>query len=456
MSASQIRQRCHDIARGKQTPESISSDERTALLYHVRNSGQYGRRESDEYHHYPNSQDNRPKSFLARFAPGHILSTVWAVLSNNYINLLLVAVPLGIASGAVGWPPIATFVLNFAAIIPLAALLSFATEELSEAVGPAIGGLLNATFGNAIELIVSVIALQKDQFRLVQASILGSVLVNILLVLGCCFIAGGIRNRETRYDPTVASIMSSLQTLASAALIVPTVLYWNIQRSPAGDTIDVIDVSRGTAIVLIVLYIFYLYFQLFSHSDLFNDDTDEKKDDNAASQHQEAETNNQHESKGGEILGPVGAVTCMVLTVIAVGFCAEFLVDSVDSIVEQTNMTKTFIGIILIPIISNAAEHVTAVIVSWKGKMNLALLVDLGSGMQIALFVTPLLVLIAWAMDKPLSLHFHLFETIVFFLSVLVVNFLIRGGTSNYLEGCMSVGWYIIIALAFYYYPDSQ
>lgn len=247
--------------------------------------------------------------------------------------------------------------------------------------------------------------------------------------------------------------MSALQTLAASSLIVPAVLYRTITHSGNGDTSKVLEVSRGTAVILIVLYIFYLYFQLVSHSSLFKDDitSDENEHENATES-----TPKEDGHKGGEVLGPVGAVVSLVATTICVGFCAEFLVNSVDSIVEQTGMSKTFIGIILIPIISNAAEHVTAVIVSWKGKMNLALLVDLGSGIQVALFVTPLLILIAWAMDRPLSLHFELFETVVFFVSVLVVNFLIRGGGSNYLEGVMCVGWYLIIALAFLYYPDSQ
>ncbi|KAF2167097.1 hypothetical protein M409DRAFT_66166 [Zasmidium cellare ATCC 36951] len=382
--------------------------------------------------------------------------TVWKVISSSYVNILLVFVPLGIAAGVVDWPAMAIFVLNFLGIIPLAALLSFATEELAHTVGPAIGGLLNATFGNAIELIVSIIALNKGEYRLVQASILGSVLVNILLVLGCCFISGGIRRRESRYDPTVAGIMSALLTLASSALIVPAILYSTLRDSADGDTIDVLAVSRGTAIILIVLYFLYLVFQLRTHSNLFRDDGPEPEgdgDENIDPVHAQSK---HHNEEIETTLGPKGALACLVVTTLCVGVCAEFLVDSINEIVETTSMSKTFIGLILLPIVSNAAEHVTAVIVSWKGKMNLALLVDLGSGLQIALFVTPLLVLFAWAMEKPLSLHFQLFETVVFFLSVLVTNFLIRGGTSNFLEGCLCVGWYLIIALAFFYYPDND
>lgn len=279
-------------------------------------------------------------------------------------------------------------------------------------------------------------------------------------MLGSCFIAGGIRRTESSYDPKIASVMAALQTLSAASLIVPAILYRTITHSKGGDKIDILDVSRGTSIILIVLYGFYLYFQVVSHKDLFRDDID--GDDGGENEDGNSELDGPHGAaqkethEGGEILGPVGAFVCMTVTIIAVGFCAEFLVNSIERVVEETGMTTTFIGIVLLPIVSNAAEHVTSVVVSWKGKMNLALLVDLGSGMQVALFVTPLLVLIAWGLDKPFSLHFQLFETVVFFLSVLVVNFLIRGGSSNYLEGVMCVGWYLIIALAFFYYPDDE
>ncbi|KAK4493734.1 hypothetical protein PRZ48_014919 [Zasmidium cellare] len=446
MSASGIRARFNNLARrtGQAIQEGLphEENEQSSLLGNVQNR----------------VQNAVPNSSNVKQWPARLGRTVWKVISSSYVNLLLIFVPLGIAAGAVDWPAMAIFVLNFLAIIPLAALLSFATEELAHTVGPAIGGLLNATFGNAIELIVSIIALNKGEYRLVQASILGSVLVNILLVLGCCFIAGGIRRRDTKYDPTVASIMSACLTLASSALIVPAILYSTLRDSADGDTIDVLAVSRGTAIILIVLYILYLVFQLRTHSGLFRDDGPEPEGEDYDNENLDpVHAQSKHHNEEIETtLGPIGALACLVVTTVFVGVCAEFLVDSINEIVETTSMSKTFIGLILLPIVSNAAEHVTAVIVSWKGKMNLALLVDLGSGLQISLFVTPLLVLLAWAMDKPLSLHFQLFETVVFFLSVLVTNFLIRGGTSNYLEGCLCVGWYLIIAVAFFYYPDND
>jgi Ca2+:H+ antiporter len=373
--------------------------------------------------------------------PKHVIHLTYATLTSNYVNVLLVFVPLGIIAGIMGWNPTAVFVLNFVAIIPLAALLSFATEELSAKLGQTLGGLMNATFGNAVELIVSIVALKQGEIRIVQSSMLGSILSNILLVLGCCFLAGGIRHRESRFNETVASTMSSLMAVASASLIIPATLYAVMSNGNTNhhDTdANILVLSHGTSIILLLLYILYLYFQLYSHHDLFSD----------------------VENQGGEedeatILSPVAAGVALVVVTVMVAICAEFLVDSIDSIVETAHISKTFVGLILIPIVGNAAEHVTAVIVAYKGKMDLAINVAIGSSMQIALFVTPFLVILGWIMHQPMTLHFEGFETIIFFISVLIVNYLIQDGKSNYLEGAMCIGIYAIIALAFYIYPDS-
>ncbi|KKY25867.1 putative vacuolar calcium ion transporter h(+) exchanger [Diplodia seriata] len=369
--------------------------------------------------------------------PLHIAYTIWMMLSSNYVNVLLVFVPLGIIAGALDWSPTAVFVLNFVAIIPLAALLSFATEELSAKLGQTIGGLMNATFGNAVELIVSIVALKNGEIRIVQSSMLGSILSNILLVLGCCFLAGGINHREQRFNETVASTMSSLMAVASASLIIPATLYAALQSSKSKSEDHILILSHGTAVILLILYIMYLYFQLKSHSDFFDA---EAQEDDEPEEH---------------ILGPVAAGVSLLVVTVIVAICAEYLVDSIDSIVQTAHISKTFIGLVLLPIVGNAAEHVTAVVVAYKDKMDLAINVAIGSSMQIALFVTPFMVLLGWIMDKPMTLHFQTFETVVFFLSVLVVNYLIQDGKSNYLEGAMCIGTYIIIALAFFVYPDD-
>lgn len=267
---------------------------------------------------------------------------------------------------------------------------------------------------------------------------LGSILSNILLVLGCCFLAGGIKYQEQTFNSTVASTMSSLMAVASASLIIPATLYATISNSEASTEKLINTLSRGTSIVLLFIYISYLFFQLKTHTELFDD--------------AEAQEGNQQEP---ELLSPWMAAAVLVIITLLVAICAEYLVDSIDSIVESAHISKTFIGLILLPIVGNAAEHVTAVVVALKNKMDLAIGVAIGSSLQIALFVTPFLVILGWIMGKDMTLHFETFETVAFFLSALVVTLLIQDGKSNYLEGLLCLGMYIIIALAFYVYPDD-
>jgi len=189
-------------------------------------------------------------------------------------------------------------------------------------------------------------------------------------------------------------------------------------------------------------YVLYLFFQLKTHSNLFDE---EERSDVSEAGHEPEQT----------LLAPIPAGIALVVVTLLVAVCAEYLVNSIDAIVETAHISKTFIGLILLPIVGNAAEHVTACIVAYKGKMDLAINVAIGSSLQIALFVTPFMVIVGWIIDQPMTLHFHTFETVVFFLSVLVVNYLIQDGKSNYLEGAMCLGTYVIIALAFYVYPDD-
>ncbi|KAF3930835.1 hypothetical protein ABW19_dt0201688 [Dactylella cylindrospora] len=404
---------------------------------------------TDEHTPLLGSPVNSHDGFVKRHAKESWNATM-AVLTSNYVNVLLVFVPLGIVAGLLEWTPITVFTLNFLAIVPLAALLSYATEEISLYVGQTMGGLLNATFGNAVELIVSIVALQKNEIRIVQASMLGSILSNILLVLGCCFLFGGIKYKEQTFNSTVASTMSSLMAVATGSLIIPAALYNSFDSSGSGNktgsdsqsladehTRSILLLSRGTSIVLLILYVLYLFFQLKTHTELFSDEHEDE----------EPET---------PTLSVWSAGFVLILVTIIVAICAEYLVDSIDSIVATTNISKTFIGLILLPIVGNAAEHVTAVVVATKNKMDLAIGVAIGSSLQIAILVTPFLVVLGWAMGREMTLFFQTFETTVFFVSVLITNYLIQDGKSNYLEGAMLLGIYVIIALSFYVYPDNE
>ncbi|KAJ0167686.1 Vacuolar calcium ion transporter [Colletotrichum tanaceti] len=381
-------------------------------------------------------------------------SQVWHVtkvsLLSNYVNFLLVMVPLGIVAGKLHWSPTAVFTINFFAIIPLAAVLSFATEQISMKLGEALGGLLNATFGNAVELIVSIVALKEGQIEVVQSSMLGSILSNLLLVMGMCFFFGGIVNMRDRvtgqgmeqsFASATAQTTCSLMTLSSASLVIPATLYSVLDKA---DSVEkehsILVLSRGTAIILLLLYVLYLWFQLRTHPNLFDAEIQHHNDEEAEE----------------PIMGPIAAATVLVVTTVLVAICADYLVESIDPIVETAHISKNFIGLILIPIVGNAAEHVTAVVVAIRNKMDLAMGVAIGSSIQIALLVTPFLVILGWAvLDKPMTLHFETFETVAFAFSVLVVTYTVQDGKSNYLEGAMLLGLYIIIALAFYVSPSD-
>lgn len=359
---------------------------------------------------------------------------IHAIFFENYVNVLLIFVPLGILAELLGWSPVARFTLNFFAIIPLASLLSFATEELALQVGESLGGLLNASFGNAVELIVSVIALTRGEIRIVQASMLGSILSNVLLVLGMCFAAGGFYYQEQQFNMTVAQTMSALMAVGTSALLLPAAFHLAVPPSARLDD-EILFLSRGTAIILLIVYALYLFFQLKTH----------------ASEFQAADDTGEEESK----ISPWTAGAMLVIITVLVSFCADFLVGSIDEIVEETGISKTFVGLILIPIVGNAAEHVTAVICSVKGRINLAIGVSLGSAIQISIFMTPFLVVLGWAIGQPMTLYFKSFETITMFVAVLIVNYLIQDGKSNWLEGVQLMAVYIIIAIAFYIYPDN-
>jgi len=336
------------------------------------------------------------------------------------------------------WSNTSVFVLNFFAIIPLAKLLGFATEDISLRVGQTIGGLLNATFGNAVELIVSIIALKEGEIRVVQASILGSIISNLLLVLGMCFVAGGFYHKEQKFNMTAAQTSSSLMALACIGLIIPAAFISSVSTVEEKEKHirELLNLSHGTAIVLLIIYILYLLFQLKTHTHLYQEEGETEEDEQPQ-------------------LTLIVSMVLLVAITVAVAFSAEYLVGSIEGIVETSGLSKTFVGLILLPIVGNAAEHVTAVTVAMKNKMDLAINVAAGSSMQIALFVSPLLVILGWIIGQQMSLFFQTFETIVLFISVLITNYLIQDGTSNWLEGAMLLATYIIIALAFYFYPNT-
>ncbi|KAK3905052.1 hypothetical protein C8A05DRAFT_41961 [Staphylotrichum tortipilum] len=395
---------------------------------------------------------NSPNPFVRW--PARVWNVTKVTLFSSWINLLLVFVPLGIFAGRHEWSAPWVFSLNFFAIIPLAAVLSFATEEIASRLGETLGGLVNATFGNAVELIVSIVALRAGEIEVVQASMLGSILSNLLLVLGMCFLLGGIYNMrdndgngtEQSFSQGTAQTTGSLMALASASMILPAALYGVLDQADEDNKqASILVLSRGTAIVLLSLYVLYLYFALRTHKKLFEPET----------QSISASTIGGDEEEHEPLLGPWSAGLVLVVTTLVISVCADHMVESIDALVATGKISKTFIGLILIPIVGNAAEHVTACVVAIKGKMDLAMGVAIGSSIQIALLVTPALVMLGWAIGQPMTLHFETFETVAFALSVLVTTYTVQDGKSNYLEGAMLLGLYMIIALAFWASPTD-
>jgi Ca2+:H+ antiporter len=347
----------------------------------------------------------------------------------NWLNILLIFVPLGICSKHLGWPSVAIFSLNFVAIVPLAGILGAATESLACHTGQMVGGLLNATFGNAVEMIVTISAIQEGLVSVVQGSLLGSILSNLLLVLGMAFFAAGIREKESRFSAVGASANMNCLTLGSIALALPTIY----QAIPDVPEDGCLLISRISSVVIAIVYVQFLVFQLCTHADMFGGEGEEEE-------------------------APLSLFTSTVLLLSAtccVAVCSEYLVGSIEQVSEEYGLPKAFIGVILLPIVGNAAEHATAVTVAAKGKMDLALGVAIGSSTQIVLFVVPFAVMTGWYFDQPMSLDFRVFDCSVLTLSVFLASSVLHDGSSNWLEGSMLVATYILIAIICWYIPDD-
>ncbi|KAJ7119907.1 Sodium/calcium exchanger protein-domain-containing protein, partial [Mycena crocata] len=351
-------------------------------------------------------------------------------LFGSYLNLFLIFVPLSVISHFLNLDAALRFSFSFIAIIPLAKLLGEATEQMSAKLGQTLAGLLNASFGNAVEIIVGIAALLQGRLLLtaVCSQMLGSILSNLLLVLGCSFLAAGFKFKESDFQVTAAqALLTQLMTLACITLVIPAAYHSTMM--PSDDQPGLLVISRGTALLLLGVYVAYLCFQLKTHAYLFK-----------------AEDQEPEEAK----MSVVAAGVALLITTVVTSFCADYLVASIEETAERYSIPKPFIGLILLPIVANAAEHVTSVWMAMKGRMELTIGICVGSSIQIATFVVPLLVIVGWIADHELTLFFANFETIVLFVSVFLVNTLIQDGKSNYMEGLMLVTLYLVIAIAFW------
>ena len=362
------------------------------------------------------------------------------------LDWLLIFVPISIALRFMGesyqtW----LFITSCIAIIPLAGWMGRATEHLAEQVGEGVGGLLNATFGNAAELIIALMALNKGLTSVVKASITGSIIGNVLLVLGLSILAGGMKFHEQKFNRTAARSSATALLLAAIALVIPTVFHiaaadnggWTAQKEQ--------QLSLAIAVVLILTYAATLWFSLKTHKGLFIGHSTENsvagEDDDA---------------HGGEHWSKKKSIVILLVATVFVALISEFLVGAIEAARHQLGLTEVFVGVIVVAIIGNAAEHSSAILMALRNKMDLSLGIAIGSSLQIALFVAPVLVFASYAFGKPMDLEFGIAEIIAVVVAVGIAGQISGDGESNWLEGAQLLSVYIILGIMFFFLPPTE
>lgn len=361
-----------------------------------------------------------------------------------------ILVPVAVGLDLAGASEIAVFAAAGVAILPLAHLMGLATEELGKRAGPGIGGLLNATLGNATELIIALAALARAAslaatgdaadarsadglVGVVKASITGSIIGNLLLVLGASALIGGLRHRTQKFSVRASEFQVTLLVLAIVGLVMPELFQLSYaSASPGGTPPEIPNLSLWIAVLLLVGYVLGLVFSLHTHRDVFNPVT--------------PETEPPRWSRN-LALGVLAGSTILVALV------AEILVGSVEAVTADLHLTPIFMGVVVIAIIGNAAEHAASVTMAWKDKMDLSVGIATISSVQVAVFVTPVLVLASAAMGKPLTLAFEIFELVAIVLSVVIVAVLAKDGETNWYEGALLLIVYGIVAAGFLFHP---
>jgi Ca2+:H+ antiporter len=359
---------------------------------------------------------------------------VLRALAENRLNLLLVVVPvcwtMAIATPGSPWG----FVTAALSLVPLAGLIGYGTEQLAHRAGPAWGGFLNATFGNAAELIIAVVALNNQHVALVKASITGSIVGNLLLVLGLSFFAGGLGRRSQKFHRTAATNAAAMLFLAVVALVMPAVFDLTLYGSLAPRSPIIDRLSFWSALILIAAYVGSLIYAFSVQRDLFR--SREGADDHAS-------------------CSTVTAVAFLAVGTVLTTIQAEILVHEIEPALARFGLTELFAGVIVIALIGNAAEHYSAVLAARRDHMTLAVEISVGSSAQIALLVAPALVLYSWVLGRPMSLVLNPLEIAAITVSVLATSMVVVDGESNWVEGLQLLSVYLILALAFYFMPAA-
>lgn len=406
-----------------------------------------------EFQKYTNSTPTESHSPLGWTKGPDNIKGLKGIIINDWISSLLLLWPVGCVAHFYSWGDHYKFTINFLAMIPLAKILGDATEELAAGLNnDTVGGLLNATFGNAVEMILTVQTLRAGELSVVKGTLLGSILSNLLLVLGMAFLFGGltpgadgkVRGKEQNFLSNAALINLTMLFLATASFALPTVFFSAAEMdiySSAEKRSLTLSLSRWCSIYILSAYIAFLVFQLYTHIGMFSDsDNNEDEDEEGA---EEAAN-----------LSPPVALALLFVTTCFVAASSEWLVDSIDGLVDEFNIGKAFIGIILLPIVGNACEHAGAVRMAMVEKVDITIGIAVGSSTQIGLFVVPFSVLVGWAIDRDMDLNFGTMNTTVMIFAVLIAFSIITDGAANWLEGYMLMVAYAVIATLFWFFPE--
>ena len=353
----------------------------------------------------------------------------------RYVNFFLTFLPVAFLAEFLGWGDTVIFFASALAIVPLAGLMGEATEAIAAKAGPQVGGLLNASLGNAAELIITIVAIRAGAIELVKASIIGSILGNLLFVMGLSLLLGGLRNGVQRFNRERVALDSTMVVLAAILITVPS--FFSSLIEP--DKLRVEWLSLATAVVILVIYVLALIYTFWGHK--------------------ESDPHNGDVITEVAVVAPVvhwsqrRSLITMALAVVGLAFMSELLVGALEGVTAVLGLTEFFVGIIVVPIIGNVAEHLVAVQVAIKNRMDLSLSIALGSSLQIALFVAPALVFISLLMGNPMALEFNSPETVAMIAASIIAALVAIDGRSNWLEGAMLLAVYGILALAFYFLP---
>lgn len=347
---------------------------------------------------------------------------------NKIFAGMLIFLPVAAFAHFLNLSPILVFSLSALAIVPLAKFIGEATEELAVYTGSALGGFLNASFGNATEFIIGIFALRAGLVEVVKASITGAIVGNLLLVLGAAIFIGGLKFKKQKFNKTAAMTSGATLLLAVIALVMPAIFH---QTAPEASAKITQELSVFVSIFMLIVYLASLLFILFTHKHLYTEEVGKL------------------EAKWSKMK----SIVILLVATIAVAWMSEILVGSIEPIVKSLGWTELFIGVIFVAIIGNAAEHTSAITMALKNKMDLALQISIGSATQIAMFVAPVLVLASLFFRTPMSLIFNIFELVAIVLSVLIANLITEDGESNWFEGLQLLMAYAIMGVAFFFHP---